>query len=130
MILGILEAIAAPKLLGTSQQATDNSLRHSLSVVRSAIDHFAADHEGQLPGADGLEATFLSDMKGYLRGQLPVVVPGGSMSSDVWMITDGDMPGNNSGVGTHGWCYNPDTGDFHINTPDLAADKVTPYCDF
>ena len=34
MILGILAAVAAPKLLGTSGTATDNGLRQTLAVVR------------------------------------------------------------------------------------------------
>jgi len=38
LILGILTAIAAPKLLNMSATATDNGLRQTLHVVRDAID--------------------------------------------------------------------------------------------
>ena len=38
MILGILAAIAVPRLLGASHQATDNGARQSLCVVRNAIE--------------------------------------------------------------------------------------------
>ena len=69
MILGILGSIAAPKLLGTSQQAIDNGLRQTLSVIRTAIDSYSAEHAGELPGADGPEATFKNAMKQYLRGR-------------------------------------------------------------
>src|SRR6188472_3705535 len=69
MILGILAAIAAPRLLGASNQATDNGVRQSLCVVRDAIDQYTTEHAGALPGADGDEGTFKADIKSYLRGQ-------------------------------------------------------------
>ena len=50
MILGILAAVAAPKLLGTSGTATDNGVRQTLSVVRDAIERFAAENAGKYPG--------------------------------------------------------------------------------
>ena len=53
MILGILAAIAAPKLLGTSQQATDNASRQTLSVIRTAIDEYAAEHSAHCPEPTG-----------------------------------------------------------------------------
>jgi len=37
MILGILAAVAAPKLLNTSSTATDNGLKQTLGVVRDAV---------------------------------------------------------------------------------------------
>ena len=56
MILGILAAVAAPKLLGTSGTATDNGLRQTLSVMRDAIERYAAENGGDFPGTD--EASF------------------------------------------------------------------------
>jgi len=63
MILGILAAVAAPKLLNTSASAADNGLKESLGVVRDAIERFAAEHAGQLPGTPaGTQAAFLTDI--------------------------------------------------------------------
>ena len=53
MILGILAAVAAPKLLGTSSAASDNGLKQTLAVVRDAIERYAAENGGKLPG-DGI----------------------------------------------------------------------------
>ena len=50
MILGILAAVAAPKLLGTSSTAADNGIKQTLGVVRDAIERYAAEHGGTLPG--------------------------------------------------------------------------------
>jgi len=41
LILGILAAVAAPKLFNTSATATDNGLKQTLSVVRDAIELYA-----------------------------------------------------------------------------------------
>jgi hypothetical protein len=115
-------------VLGTSAKATDNGVRHSLSVVRSAIEQYAAEHGGELPGADGMEATFLSDIRGYIRGGvLPNCPVDGSRSNDVYILADGESPGDNGNVGTHAWAYNDKTGDFHVNCPDLSSDEVTTY---
>jgi general secretion pathway protein G len=131
MILGILAAIAAPRVLGASDKATDNSVRQTLSVIRDAIDRYVADHNGILPGADGTETTFLSDIRDYIRGGvLPMCPVDGSGYNDVYMLADGDAPGANSGVGTHAYCYNHETGEFHVNCPDLSSDGVTTYNQF
>src|SRR4051794_10621778 len=67
MILGILAAVAAPKLLGTSNTAIDNGLKQTLGVIRDSIDRYAAEHAGALPGAIGTEAGLKSDLLPYLR---------------------------------------------------------------
>src|SRR3954451_14613402 len=67
MILGILAAVAAPKLLGTSSSATDNGLKQSLGVVRDAIERYTAEHGGALPGQGGTAALFKADLLPYLR---------------------------------------------------------------
>ena len=79
MILGILAAVAAPKLLNTSSTAADNGLKQTLGVVRDAIERYAAEHGGTLPGELGTEA----DLKGCgdPRSRIPAwrvpEVPGG-----------------------------------------------------
>ena len=67
MILGILAAVAAPKLLGTSSTASDNGLKETLGVVRDAIERYTAEHGGALPGQAGTEAGLKTDLLPYLR---------------------------------------------------------------
>lgn len=49
-IVALLASIAAPRYLGSLDQARENSLRSSLAVMRQAIDQFAADR-GRYPGS-------------------------------------------------------------------------------
>ena len=71
MILGILAAVAAPKLLGTSSAAADNGIRQTLTIVRDAVERYAAENGGVLPGELETEADFKADIAPYLRGAFP-----------------------------------------------------------
>ena len=63
MILGILAAIAVPKLINTTGTATDNGLKQTLGVMRDAIEYYASQNAGKYPGADGNETTLKNDLK-------------------------------------------------------------------
>jgi general secretion pathway protein G len=131
MILGIVAAVAAPRLLSTADTALENSARQSLGVVRDAIDKFAAEN-GMLPGADGSEATLKADLSPYLRGDFPDC-PLGDADNDVVRMQAG-TGSIASGIGgtaaTHGWAYKYETGDFHVNSAATSSDGVTTYDQF
>lgn len=114
MILGILAAVAAPKFFDTSATATDNGLKQSLGVVRNAIEMFAADHGGSLPGADGSPLTFKTDLAPYLRSDFPRCPVGPVQDRRVRML-NGSSP--ITGVTNPGrpWRYNYETGQFIVN---------------
>jgi len=124
MILGILAAVAAPKLLGTSSAATDNSLKQTLAVVRDAIERYAAENGGTLPGPD--EATFKSGLADYLRGSFPIC-PVASKNAQVAMAA------NDAAFvvgGTQSWKYCVEDGRFMVNSSDpTATDSTVLYKD-
>src|SRR4029078_9687428 len=66
MILGILAAVAAPKLLNTSGTASDNAAKESLGVIRDAIERYTAYHGGSLPPA-GTQVAFKAALSTYMR---------------------------------------------------------------
>src|SRR4051812_8964646 len=129
MILGILAAIAAPRLLGASNQAFDNGARQSLGVVRNAIDKYTAEHAGALPGADGQELTFTTALKSYLRGQDFPTCPVAGKNNAVSMVS-GSGPIASSIGGTESWVYQFETGEFYINSNALSNDGATMYYTF
>jgi general secretion pathway protein G len=132
MILGIIAAIAAPRLLSTSDTAVDNGLKQTLGVIRDAIGGFAAQNAGTLPGADGNEATFKADVVPYLRGSGFPVCPVGAENDAVRMQsgTGSVVPGIAATAATHSWVYKYETGDFHVNSTDVSADGSTTYAQF
>lgn len=125
MILGILAAVAAPKLLGTSASASDNGLKETLGVVRDAIERYAAEHGGALPGAAaGTGVAFKADLLPYLRVFPKSPLVSGATAGDVKIAgTAGAMtPG-----GTEGWQYNKIDGGFIVNSaaPTKSDPSVT-----
>jgi len=128
LILGIIAAVAAPRMFDTVSIAKDNGLRQTLSVVRDAIELYRAQN-GALPGADGSETTFKSDLMPYLRGSFPAG-PVGPAEGDsrVFMSNSGVM--NGSPTPTKAWKYQYPTGEFIFNYNGMSTDGVTNYADF
>jgi prepilin-type N-terminal cleavage/methylation domain-containing protein len=56
VIIGVIAAIAAPRISSGAGRSGEAALRASLKGLRDAIDRYAAEHNGDLPGAkaDGL----------------------------------------------------------------------------
>src|SRR3954451_23284820 len=96
MILGILAAVAVPKFMETSKDATDNVLKHSLATIRDAIENFTSLHEGTLPGADGNQATLKNDLAPLLR-KFPTCPVGEAKNDQVRMMT------GNGSLRLYGW---------------------------
>jgi prepilin-type N-terminal cleavage/methylation domain-containing protein len=133
MILGILATIAVPRLLNTSHQATENTARKSLGVIRTAIDQYSAEHNGKWPGADGQEATFKSDLVDYLRGnEFPTCPVGEAKNNAVRMVAGNGSIASSIGAtaATQSWAYQYQTGDLYINSTANAVDGVTTYDQF
>jgi general secretion pathway protein G len=130
MILGILAAVAAPKLLGTSGTATDNGLRQTLSVVRDAVERYAAENNGEYPATDGSEVTFKSAIGPYLRGPFPEC-PVGLANNEVEVVGVGTVPLPANGTGTKAWRFSHATGEFIINSDDDDhSDTPVPYSSY
>ncbi len=119
LILGILAAVAAPKLLNTSAIATDNGLRQTLSVVRDAIELYAAENGGQLPGQSN---DLPGDLQPYLRGNFPVC-PVGTNDAAVTYATGQNITADASP--TTSWKYSTDFGEFIANDGSATASDAS-----
>lgn len=130
IIVGILAAVAAPKLLSTSKNATDTGLKQTLGVVRNAIEMYAADNSGAFPGADGTQTTFYNNVAPYLRTGAPF--PSslvGAKNNSIRMQTTG-QPLTADSTPTTGWAYDNVSGQFIANSATVSSDGVTPYSSF
>lgn len=117
MIIAILGAVAAPRLMGTRQTAVDAGLMKTLANLRNAVSIFASENGGALPGAtDGLPATFIADLVPYLRGPFPNCPVGAPTTpAGILMVTVGNAPLVGAAAPAEGWTYNTNTGEFIAN---------------
>lgn len=127
LILGILAGVAAPKFLDTSKTATDNGLRQTLSIIRDAIELYAANNGGDLPPCANLTASFQDAVQPYIRGTFPAC-PVGVQNNHVEATTTTPVVATASAVA--GWKYNTTTGEFICNSDELSGDGVTTYEEF
>lgn len=130
VIVGIIAAIAIPRMSRGSAGAADSALSGNLAVLRNAIDLYAAEHTGSLPGATTIanELTLYSDASGntnatktsvylygpYLRSvpALPVGAKKGKI--DIAAITGTDI----------GWLYTAASGTITANCTDSEVDAA------
>ena len=113
MILEILAAVAVPQLLSTSSTATDNGLRQTLSIIRDAIDRYAAENQGSPPRTDS-EDNFRADVKLYLRAGFPAC-PVGAKNNQIAFVAAGSGTFEGEDSPDKGWKVNSDTGEIIIN---------------
>jgi len=112
LILGILAAVAIPRMTASTTTAKTNTAKQSLAVIRGAIEMYKAD-TGAYPSD---AATLPTLLKSYLKGPFPSCSIG-NLNATVVAGTD---PVAVSGT-TAGWAYTVSTGDFIINHADGIA---------
>ena len=142
--MSIAFRIAAPRISQGAKGAGEAALRGSLAAMRNAIDMYAAEHNGDFPGADGQNTTVVrqfttktdfaggvgTDYGSYLRRMPPVPVgPNAAKASGIKMGTDDPLSDDvdETADPTLGWVYNKDTGDIIANTDDQDENLVYYY---
>ena len=145
VILGVIAAIAIPRISSGSKNAGDAALKADLQSIRNAIDWYYGEHNNTFPGAkgDGTNAadsaeaftnqlTQYSDINGdcsttkdadhpfgpYLRGSFPKLPAGSKVgNANVKVFTDG-APLTADTAQDAGWFYNDTTGQLIPNCAD------------
>lgn len=102
LIVGILAAVAAPKMFDTSTKARESATKASLSVVRNAIELYYSENASYPQNA----TTLATDLQKYLKGPFPVSAYGKKDASVV--------QGTKADAST-GWVYDKDSGNFWVN---------------
>jgi len=143
VIIGVIAAIAVPRISRGARGAGESALRGNLASLRNSIDMYSAEHGGAWPGADGAEATLITQLTEktnasgttsggsviygpYLRTGFPGVPVGPNVGSNgVMMSTAADLTTeiDETTDTTIGWIYNYQTGDIIVNTDD--TDEAT-----
>lgn len=70
LVLGIIAAVASPKMFDTAAEARDNSTQSTLQVLRDAIELYKAEN-GEYPGDLGTDVDLKADLVDYINGSFP-----------------------------------------------------------
>lgn len=122
VIIGIIGAIAIPRLSRGSAGAAENSLRGNLAVLRSAIELYAAEHDGKFPtaGAIAAQLTQYSDYDGNTNASKTTVFIYGPYIQSVPPLPVGARRGGTliaaADAANVGWIYDETTGRIRANT--------------
>ena len=117
LILAAIGSIGFTVIPQFTQAGTEEHIISTMGIlhqIRSQIDLYKAQHNGSLPPAQTAQefekAMTQKDALGFgpYMAQIPANPFNGLRS--VRITTDSDMSS-----GTHGWCYNPQTGDFYAD---------------
>ncbi|QEF99702.1 Type II secretion system protein G precursor [Stieleria maiorica] len=119
LILGIIAAVAAPRMFDTAEQAEINTTRQQLAVLRNAIEMYRAK-EGEYPPSGDLK-TAMADM---LNGPFPVPTFGPVRGLDevYYDTTTTSAPVVPAPDGTSGWAYKPHNGSLKLNLDPAGTD--------
>jgi len=134
VIIGIIAAIAIPRMSRGTAGASDSALAGNLAVLRNAIDLFAAEHGGQLPTLANIEGQ-LTQYTDESNTTAPVATKDtdhiyGPYLREVPALPVGANKGKTTFTGTApaattddaGWYYNENTGEVQANCSDTETD--------
>lgn len=129
LILGILAATAAPRLLSVASDAEEAAVTTQLAIMRDALDYYASEHAGKYPasltalvkytseaGAMSSNKTSVYKYGKYLE-KMPGCPSGPSKGATGWGATS-NPPGGASGSSTVGWLYHSLSGGVWVNDAD------------
>lgn len=102
LIVGILAAVAAPRMFNTSTKAKESATKASLSVVRNAIELYNSE-KGVYPAS---ASALPSELATYIKGPFPI-----SPYNNSATVADGTAA---TGKG-EGWVYDKTSGNFWVN---------------
>lgn len=131
VIIGILAAIAVPRMSRGATAAGDSALTANLTQLRNAVEMFQAEHGGTYPTlADAPQAiTQFSNVAGTTfkdtKDELAGVIYGPYLRA-VPVLPVGPNKGKSDFIaalgGTAGWVYDAASGQIRANVPDAVVD--------
>lgn len=122
VILGILAAIVVPNFTNAAQDARQETTVHELEKLRRAIDVHRARNSGGLPAVTAGNGTWGVIIGPEYIKAAPINQWVGGANGDVIVL--GNAP-DGAYQTTHGWIYNPATGDIWAGSFD-ANDNPLP----
>lgn len=130
VIIGVLAAIAVPRLSRGATSAGENALATNLNTLRGAVENFAAEHGGAFPPFERLEdaLTRHSNASATAFGERDIAtgVIFGPYLRELPPLPIGAHRGRTNAVaapgGNGGWIYDGTTGTVRPNCDDGEVD--------
>ncbi len=132
VIIGVIAAIAVPRISRGASGAAEAALQADLQLLRKAIGHYAAEHEGVYPKVATYveQLTLYSNIKGNTNATKTGSFIFGPYLVSVPKLGVGEGPANGKGRdkvaaaadGSVGWVYNENSGNIKANS-GTATDK-------
>jgi general secretion pathway protein G len=135
VIMGILAAIAVPRIVGASDRAKAEALSNDLAEVRNGIEVYKAEHQGRVPGLQFVaQMTQYSDETGTTSDKPGPKFPFGPYLKEIpknpysgkdtvrFLLLAGQSAG--ARAIDRGWTYNVVTGEFGADCADTRVDPV------
>lgn len=133
VIIGILAAMAIPRLSRGSAGAGSAAAQHNLGIIRNALNLYYTEHNGVYPSGTAAnitdQLTKYTDASGnvsatktgaYIYGPYLQAVPacpvGDNAGSRTILVDTTNSPPTVVVGGGQGWVYNPNTGEWLINS--------------
>lgn len=113
LILGIIAAVAAPRMFDTATAAEENTTRQQLAVLRNAIEMYRA-RSGAYPATNHLPLA----MEGMLNGPFPAPSIGSVRGDNVVyydLNSDTSLTVVPDAAQAGGWAYKPNNGTLRLN---------------
>lgn len=137
VILGIIAAIAIPRMSRGAQGAVESRLRSDLAVMRSAINLYAAEHNGAFPAVGTIagQLSTYTDIDGNTNATKTGAFIYGPYIEAIPALSVGSNKGK-SGIAaatgpTIGWIYTAGTGTIAPNLPVGELDSSgVPYANY
>ena len=156
VIIGVIAAIAVPRISGGAAASDESALKADLTALRNVIDRYAAEHGGSFPGAaaDGMGGTansalaFVNQLSGYsnVQGQVSLTknpaypfgpylrrvppLPVGDNRNSIDVAIDASNSPPVVTAGSEGWVYNPLTGEIIANSDQANRDNTRAYDEY
>lgn len=118
LILGVIAAIAAPRMFDTADDAANHSTRQTLAVIRNAIEIYRVKNQAYPPIGSGTE--FQDALRTYLNAPLPVPSCLTGKTAAVLADTSTGLDATPDNDSAAGWVYKQSSGSFRLNTTETA----------
>lgn len=116
LILGVIAAVAAPRMFDTADDAADNSSRQTLAVIRNAIEIYRVKNSDYPPITNS--AAFKDAIRPFLNAPVPAPACLANANSDVVADTSVGFDAAPVASNPASWVYKQSTGSFKLNSSD------------